>query len=165
MICSFGILFSCTEKGCRDESALNYQVTANVDDGSCIYCQLEEIDRGALTFTLQDNRSGSLHYNEDIARIKASHIKEGHNDGACGENGCYITLTVESLVPEKMQGLYLLIQFTPQVGNGFSQVFYPNFLNPGETIIVPHIHLDQSINCPNINNGSVTTYLYGVTYL
>ncbi|MBT02977.1 MAG: hypothetical protein CL836_02935 [Crocinitomicaceae bacterium] len=44
--------FSCQKKGCTDPNALNYDISAQKDDNSCIY---EQFDKQALLLNLNDN--------------------------------------------------------------------------------------------------------------
>jgi hypothetical protein len=37
-------LSSCSTKGCMDEEALNYDVEATKDDGSCEYAEVGEVE-------------------------------------------------------------------------------------------------------------------------
>lgn len=165
IICFFGILVSCTEKGCKDKSALNYQVTANVDDGSCVYCNTIEVDKGKLTTSIFDNRGGSIHLNDQILSIEASQSSEVYNDGGCGQNGCYMTLKITNLIPENISGLNFSIDFTSSSGVTFTQHYFQAMIvSSGETLIKPNIFFMPVSNCPSIENGAANGRLYDASY-
>lgn len=166
MICSFGFLLSCTEKGCQDESALNYQVTATVDDGSCIYCVNNETDKGTLILEMEDERNGSIHFNDQIVRIEANQTIEIYNDGGCGQNGCFMSLRIQNLISEDITGLNFSIQYTSPTGGTFTQHYFQAMnVKSGQTLVKPNIFLMPDANCPSIANGTAQAFLFDATYL
>lgn len=162
----FAFTLSCTEKGCRDESALNYQVTATQDDGSCLYCQKESSGLGELTFMMVDKRMNSIHFNDEIARIRAVQTDESYNDGSCGQSGCFVSLSIESLVSEDIGGLNFTIQFTTPTFGTFTQYFFQAIsIKSGETFTWPNSFSLPSNNCILIANGTAEPNVFDAFYL
>lgn len=160
------LLSSCSENGCKDESAINYQVTATVDDGSCIYCKKDNIDKGALIFALIDNRPQSVHYQDQIAVVEAHQTSEAYNDGSCGQNGCFTALEIKSLVAEDIINLNFSVQFNVQGIGSFTQYFFQNAgIKSGETKTWEKAFSLPSSSCSDISNGSAQGNLFDATFL
>lgn len=166
ILVGFGFITSCTQDGCTDKSALNYQVTATNDDGSCIFCQEKEEDKGTLVFSLTDARSWSSHYNDQVVSIEANQANQKFNDGSCGQNGCYTSLKIKNLVAEEILGLNFLVSITsPLTGSTMTHYIFQGLnIKPGQTVILPKAYIVSQNSCVNISTGTAGGELIDATY-
>tara|TARA_B100000963_G_scaffold359884_1_gene388630 strand:- start:993 stop:2102 length:1110 start_codon:yes stop_codon:yes gene_type:complete len=96
---NYNITFYCTSAeeftfGCTDPSALNYDVDANIDDGSCEYpypCTSNE-----LLLTLKDEESDGWEGSELIINGTSYTLEDGDEETFCIELAdCWIFSTIE----------------------------------------------------------------------
>ena len=103
VLASSVLLFSsCHQRGCTDVKAVNYNVTADEDDGSCIVCDTMLSNLDSMTIYLKDKMPGSIHYNQNVARFFLDQNIFTPSDKACGKEYSPVNLYIESLVNEKM---------------------------------------------------------------
>jgi hypothetical protein len=98
------LLKSCRERGCTDPKAINYNVTANEDDGSCIVCQENEIPFDSAVVYLQDHWLGSPHYYQKVIKFSLQQVVRSPNDRACGKESSQVRLLGQSQIG---QGMFL----------------------------------------------------------
>ena len=96
----------------------------------------------------------------------ATQTDESFNDGSCGQSGCYVALTIESLIAEDISGLNFTIQFTTPTFGTFTQYFFQAIsVKSGETFIWPEAFSLPTNNCFLIANGTAEPNLFDVSYL
>jgi len=95
-------LNSCKQKGCTDPNSLNYDIMADEDDGSCLYCQSISTPVATRSEYLIDDYNPSIHYNENILRFDMTQHADTFNFFQCGTSACKVDLKVTSLVNETM---------------------------------------------------------------
>ena len=116
-------LNSCKERGCTNPAAVNYDVTADEDDGSCIVCSTTEELYDYQEVYLEDETWGSPHYNEMVAKFELSQNIENPTNQVCGTASTYISVKVRSLINQKMYLTYWVRDYTGPINiNIYGQV-------------------------------------------
>ena len=89
--------FGCIkQEGCTDSAALNYDITAKEDNGSCEYCEVDSTFFGNGVYQIIDNTFGSPHYGEQIITITANKYNFEYSNGTCGNQGCKLKLVLKN---------------------------------------------------------------------
>lgn len=153
-------LYGCKESGCTDSRAINYNNTANKDDGSCIVCEENVQGIGERVEDIYDNNSGSVHYGQLVAKVYFNQYTEKYNDTLCGTDKCILKYYIKNLVNSKMT-----IQYYISVSNGQSTIFSLNSIAPVAALsngAVNNIASDSFYSCypiaswiVNINNVNI----------
>jgi hypothetical protein len=85
MLClAAAVLSSCHNAGCMNKDAVNFDITADEDDGSCVVCQTKTEDVAYKIAWFRDSYSNSPHYNQLVAMVYMHQFSENPNDKLCG---------------------------------------------------------------------------------
>ncbi|MEO8149722.1 MAG: hypothetical protein ABI723_18935 [Bacteroidia bacterium] len=151
IICTLLFLNSCTECGCTDQAALNYNSTADKNDGSCQYCDSVLNQYTTKTVLVKDFHSASPHYNEVVAKFVFSQDSLRYDDQICGDNTCLIYLHIESQVNQEMEFSYLITSANPLNLNNTRHIIIPANASYDADTVATH----GSNPCYNLNSSSI----------
>ncbi len=139
------IFSSCHEKGCMDKNALNFNVTADQDDGSCIVCKTQVNNLATQSIYLVDNNFSSPFFNVTVARFDLTQPLTSFNYSECGKGTCTVNLSVANLINKNMTVGYRLFNFSGPVN-----------INAESTIVV---NADSTSNQGIINTFNSPPFL------
>ena len=141
-------LGGCSEKGCTDPKAVNYNSTATDDDGTCITCQQSQSVGGNKTAPLVDTYSGSPHYMQTVVMFHVRQLNTEYNNGLCGSKTCDMEISVQSLVNQNMSLNYQI----NCSGDIYFNVYRAVTLSPMATVVTDTLPSNQVSNpCGNLD--------------
>lgn len=102
---------SCVEKGCTDKSAINFNISATKNDGSCISCDSTLTESAPVYIYLYDHNTTSAHFNEAVAKFILVQKSINYNSSSCGNPKCKILYTMENLLNQDFDVSFSLESF------------------------------------------------------
>jgi hypothetical protein len=161
------LISGCAKEGCTDENAANYNITANKDDGSCVFCSGATEQFGQTESNeIIDFRFSSPFQNESVLDISLQSKLIAFPLRNCGEGGCFLSVTVTNTTDAEISNLqfFLTVYFLDFGSNSFSFGQLP-VLSPGESHTIDNLFLPMSgTNCvtlsPNQFSGEIITANY-----
>ncbi len=129
------LLSGCAKEGCTDENAENYNITADKDDGACIYCtgSIEQII-GSSSTSIIDTRFTSPFEDEVVLSIDLQTKRVDFPLRTCGQGGCFLIVTVTNTTDSVMSNVQFSLSVTFQDFGTTNFTFSPSGeLNSGES--------------------------------
>jgi hypothetical protein len=136
ILLSIAVLFftSCHNSGCTNKNAVNFDITADEDDGSCVVCRTTTDDIAYKLTYLQDNSCCSEYSGQLVAIAYVHQFREIPNDKLCGSPKSNLNIRFKNLKEKTMQ----IQNFSVSEMSGPVDVFISASLNvtigPGEIV-------------------------------
>ena len=158
---------SCKQEGCTDQTALNYSNVAGKNDGSCIYCKVQEIGSSSLVSNFVDTDSydqygnSNPYYYDVVLRFNFDHHRLSSNSDKCPNGECYLHATATNLTGQK-------ITCIASINLNGEQAQVPISVNAGATVDLGKIlksPTGDSFCSVNLENSGVYVNVSGyITY-
>lgn len=161
---------SCKRDGCTDKVAINFDITAEKDDGSCDYCELQSEVIGMHPFFIYDYNSESPYYTQAIAKCDVIQIFENYNSSICGETGCFLEAEITNLTKHHIEDFSFILYINPT--NTFLTFIFTSYdeasgdltIAKDSTIRVVNATLDNNNSCESISGASGNANLFSISY-
>lgn len=140
------VLSACEQEGCTDPEALNFNVVADKDDNSCVYCNDTQRNQlGEAENIIIDGRWGTEYFEEPIINVKVLQHDKVFVYTDCGQSGCFIDVRITNIIDKEISQLQFFSSF-PNT-NGFSYSYNQfNFLTlaPGQDTLITNVLIAQA---------------------
>ena len=118
------LIDGCTQKGCTDKNALNYNVAADKDDGSCVYCKATSTQLTSVKGYLVD-RNGGPYFEDTVAVFNVTGTSMNFNDVKCGANSCNFFLTVQNKINKQITISFCEFEVVPLFDTTMDNIVIP----------------------------------------
>jgi hypothetical protein len=154
----------CADKGCTNKLALNYDITANKDDGSCVICKLTQSKLDSTNVGIIDNNSSSQFFGQTVALLNIIHSSDSYNNSLCGpSDSCSFYYSVTNLVNKQINASFIL----EGDGNVSFEIGINNVIvNPSQTSLPTLISANSNSGnlCAPIGNSTFDVFNENITY-
>jgi len=143
----------CKENGCTDKNALNFNIVANKEDGTCYYCTSSTVEAGKKEVDVSDFNTPSF-FGKPTFTFFFTQTNPIVNDTRCGFAGSVLSYKVRnnsSTYEASFSYQINTVGFTP----GNTIVIAPN-----QTIEMPPIILNQ-LATTDIRNTQINVFISG----
>jgi hypothetical protein len=96
------VLSSCRNEGCTNKDAVNFDVTADEDDGSCVVCQTTIEDIAYKISYLKDGSFNSTYNGQFVAKAYLHQFSEKPNDKLCSSAKNNLNIKLKNLMNQTM---------------------------------------------------------------
>jgi len=159
---------ACQEEGCTDPNALNFDATADKDDGSCITCPPSS-STSTLVFldSIVDFNFGSFFFEEEVFEVSVNQVNNASQIIECNtaDTICITEVSVKNITTLNMTNFdFEITLFGSEV---FLSDFFSNIeLAPGQDTILIRQQLNgsQFFDCPRYSDVSMQAFIIDGDY-
>jgi hypothetical protein len=167
------IICSCGHEGCIDKSAINYDSTADKDDGSCIYCDQDIGESSILAsneYFLIDDRFGSEHAFDTVIKITVDQTRKEYMNELCGTDFCSFKVDLQNLVEEDMTNVQFNFTIENEQGPFFQpitfQLLNEESIESGQSVDISFSTTNVQEECPGLNENQLqNSSIFSLVYL
>jgi len=161
LLLSPALFLSCQKnEGCTNKKAINYDITADVDDGSCIICEETKEEIGTMSnILIVDGNINSPYFDVEILDLSLFQYDYTYNNSLCGTESCGIDMLVKNLIGDNIDNISLRLNVFLTNGTRITAFLFDTDVEAGGEVLVRDVV--NSANDPNLcTSVNSATYSY-----